>query len=156
MRALILAALLALAPAAATAAPPMPSPNCLMNVQSLDFGLYNRTSIEPNTSVGAIQVKCLGVKLVGAAFRVLLRGGASDNPIDRFMTRGDKVLHYNIYVDPGRRQIAGDLTDYTFLPRTRARLGSPLAIYRLYGAIPPGQLVPAGEYTDTLQIEVEF
>jgi spore coat protein U-like protein len=156
MRALILAAVLATLPAAAAAAPPLPSPNCLLNVQSLDFGLYNRTSIDPNTSVGAIQIKCLGVKLVAGGFRVALRGGASDNVNDRYMTRGDKVLHYNIYVDTGRRQIAGDLTGYTFLPRTRAVLGSPLAIYRLYGAIPPGQLVPAGEYTDTLQIEVEF
>lgn len=71
------------------------------------------------------------------------------------MSRGRNDLHYNIYTDPLHRRIAGDGSNGTVAPvRIVRRRGR--ATFRLYGQIPPGQVVGAGGYHDSLRLSIEF
>lgn len=128
---------------------------CRINVTGLTFAPYRSLDRSPVTSIGRIDVICPGGG-AGGVPRVTLSAGGSGNHIDRTMTSGAAELHYNLYVDSTRRRVLGDGTAGTTPlppPRTRA---FGIGTWAIFGAIAPGQRVPAGDYSDTLLIEVAF
>ncbi len=128
---------------------------CRINVTGLVFAPYRSLDRTPVTSIGRVQVICPGGGASGVP-RVTLSAGGSGNYIDRTMTSGSAELHYNLYVDSARRRVVGDGTAGTMPlppPRTRA---FGIGTWAIFGAIAPGQRVPAGDYSDTLLIEVAF
>lgn len=154
MRALIvlpvLLVLLTAAPAAAQTAV------CRITVTGLAFAPYRSLNASPTTNIGRLDVFCLPGAGSAALPVVTLSAGGSGNYIDRTMTSGTSELHYNLYGDPNRRLVLGDGTAGTISfppPRTRA-IGR--ATWPIFGVIPPGQRVSAGNYSDTLLIQVEF
>ncbi len=141
-----------------TALSPLPaaaqSGICRINVSGLVFAPYRSLDPSPVTSIGRIDVVCPG----GASGSPLVTIGAgrSGDYLDRTMTSGTAELHYNLYADSARRRVLGDGTAGTTPlppPRTRA---FGIGVWAVFGAITPGQRVPAGEYSDTLLIEVAF
>lgn len=65
------------------------------------------------------------------------------------------TLSYNLYADSSRRLILGDGSRGTSRLLPAPGNGSRF-VYPMFGVIPPGQRVPAGHYSDTIQVEVEF
>ena len=150
MRALSLILLLAPVPAAAQAAA------CRIEIRGLDFGTYRSLDPVPNVRIGRLDVRCTPLSGAGAIPRVTLSPGNSGQYVERTMTSGDNVLRYNLYAEPTRRLVLGDGSEGSIAfpsPRTRA-FGT--ASWPIFAAIVPGQRVPAGVYTDTLLIQVEF
>jgi spore coat protein U-like protein len=163
MRAVILACLMV--PAAAAQTPP-PALTCQVLIDPVEFGTYNAISRSPNDSAGRIEVRCLGRSITPGA-RVTLSTGSSGRYQERTLLHGADTLRYNLYVDPGRRNIAGDGTEGTHplqpVPAdTRLKtfrgglLAAARAVFRIYGRIDPGQSIPAGDYADNIQVIVEF
>lgn len=152
MRALILPTLLAW-PAMAIAQPP-PGDSCRIRSPGIDFGVYSALDPFPRMVTTQIDVDCRGGG--AGAVRVTISPGHSGNPLDRTLDQGNARLHYNLYIDPARRLVAGDGTTGTvaLIPVFRSFGGRNL--FRIYAVIPPRQAVPAGDYADTLTIEVEF
>lgn len=152
MRTLLLIPLLFALPAPALAQEADPS--CFIRVTGLNFGLYS--SLDPGhaSSLGRIEVDCFPPAET-AGLKVTLSAGRSGQPLDRVMTHGDAELRYNLYADPARHRVLGDGSNGTVTPaQTTRALGR--ANFRVYGVIWARQAVPAGEYSDTVRIEIEF
>ena len=143
-----------------------PESSCKVDVDEIDFGEYSVVSRTAVLSSGRIGLRC-GGNLISADARVILSTGASGRFQERTLLHGADRLIYNLYVDPVRRVIAGDGTQGTstlipsvpnqVLRQFRGGLRSTSeAVFRFYGKIEPSQLVAAGEYTDTIQVIVEF
>jgi spore coat protein U-like protein len=63
-------------------------------------------------------------------------------------------LRYQLFRDPGRREVWGDGAGNAFL---HVGLGSGgTQRVRVFGRIPPRQPVPAGTYADTITLTVEW
>jgi spore coat protein U-like protein len=156
MRALSLAVVIVVSAASPAAAQPFnPRAACALRVDAIDFGVYSPNAA-PKTSSGRVEVACGGPG-VQAAIRIDLSPGRSSNYGDRTMANGQNVLHYNIFTDPGRQLIAGNGTSGTApLIGRQPRVGVGRSVFRLYGWIPPGQEVPAGEYSDIINVTVQF
>ena len=63
------------------------------------------------------------------------------------------ALNYQLYRDSARQQIWGDTpgTD------TETGVGSGLTTDRtVFGAVPAAQVVPAGDYTDTITVRIYY
>ena len=129
---------------------------CLIEMTGLDFGVYSALSPAANTAIGRLSVRCLPVGGGAGTPQVRVGAGQSGQYLDRTMSLGTAQLRYNLYLDPARRLVAGDGSTGTSLllaPRTRA-IGR--YVWPLFGAIPPGQRVPAGAYGDAILIEIAF
>lgn len=95
----------------------------------------------------AITVTCSN----GTAYSLELdNGGAGgNNPNQRRMTFNNNNLTYNLYKDNARTQVWGTSNQ----DRMNGLTGSSAAqVYPVFGRIPAGQTVPAGNYTDTVQV----
>ena len=160
------AILLATTPSAQPQAPAAASAGCLVRVEALDFGIYSVLSRSPYLTSGRVEVRCLSRSVTFGA-RVMLTTGRSGQYVQRTLVSGADVLNYNLFTDVGRRNIAGDGTQGTFALTPvaadasrrdfqRGTLGSARAVFRIYGKLDPGQLVPPGEYGDDLMVVVEF
>lgn len=151
MRALILiAAWLTPLPAAAQI---FDRPRCTIQSQDLNFGPYRTLGSAPTTTTTYVDVICDPPEAV-AVVRLTVSDGRS-RAQDRTMGRGRHDLHYNIYVDPAYRRVAGDGSNGTVAPVRLVR-GGGRATFRLYGKIPAGQPVEAGAYDDRLRLTIEF
>lgn len=150
MRALIALLLLAPLPAAAQAG------SCRIELTGLDFGPYRSLDRAPVTTIARLNIRCTPRPGGAGVPSVILTTGSSNQYSERYMTSGMYVLRYNLYADPAHRLVLGDGSTGTIsfpAPRTRA-IGR--ASWAIFGAIAPGQRVPAGIYTDALLIQVEF
>lgn len=151
MRALIATALL-IVPASASAQ----ASSCRITINNLDFGIYSGLNPAPRTNLGDVNVICLPGAGSGGPFRVTLSAGNSGNYLDRIMSSGTSELHYNLYADLARRRVLGDGSSGTVPFPTLRNRAFGRGRFAIFGMIPPGQRVPAGIYTDTLLIQVEF
>lgn len=125
----------------------------LQGTSSLSFGAYDPNSPTPLTSSGAITLRCRN-DATGVTVQ-LGRGGATTY-FPRRMTSGLEVLEYNIFLDAALTAVWGDGTAGTnvygpFNPRN-----STSEVLPLFGVIFAGQNVPAGSYSDTVVITVNF
>lgn len=156
MRTLIAAlALVALAVAPGSAvAQTTPELSCAIRTTGLNFGVYSALEQAPVTAVGRIDVACIP-PAVTATMKISLSTGRSGQLQDRMMTYRDAPLRYNLYADPAHQRILGDGSSGTIAPFQQTRLIGRSS-FRVYGIIWPRQAVPAGEYSDSVRIEVEF
>jgi spore coat protein U-like protein len=148
MRALIVMLLLA------AAAQPPPGGSCRIRSPGIEFGPYSALDPFPTMYIGRIDVDCRGT--TAGVLRVTISSGRSGNPVDRTLSAGTSQLHYNLYVDPAHRLVAGDGTTGTVALVPLLRSFGGRNTFRVYAVIPPRQAVPAGDYADYLTIEVEF
>jgi spore coat protein U-like protein len=127
---------------------------CLVTGGNLSFGNYEPLSGAPVNATADFTVTCT----LGSTASITLDQGSNpdaastdDNPVRR-MTDGANYLQYNLYSDAGYSQVWGNspASDVSTVGTGNAE------IVTVYGTIPGGQNVPAGNYSDTVTITVTF
>lgn len=123
-------------------------PNCRIETTDLAFGVYDPIVENATRELdGTANVRVLCTRNARAA--ILIDSGSAGN---RSLSSGGERLQYGIFSDEARR------THWTgesplFFEFSTASTPRDL---KVYGRIPPGQVVPAGWYTDTVTAIVDF
>ncbi len=119
---------------------------CSVSGGVLDFGTYTAGQPDDVTATGRITLtNCNGTVLIE------LDGGSSGNVQDRSMRSGNNRLRYQLYVDNGYSRVWG-----TGQQGLQYMALSNSATVLVYGRIPGGQNVPAGNYSDTVNVTITF
>jgi spore coat protein U-like protein len=128
--------------------------NCIVNSTALTFGDTNVTDGAEHPGTGVLTVRCTaGTAWVASADAGA--GGAGATVAQRQMTFGANKLNYILYNSDTNAAIWGDGTDGTSTI-VGTGTGSDVAL-TLAGTIPGGQtLLPAGAYTDTVNVSVVY
>lgn len=122
--------------------------NCSWTVGSLAFGAYNVFTASPNDSVANITSNCNSNNV-----QISIAHGNAPSFSPRQLKSGANVLQYNLYRDAGRTQIWGDGSGVTFI-YTNSNYNSTTV--PIYGRIFMQQAKPAGAYTDTMVVSINF
>lgn len=126
--------------------------DCQVAPNDLNFGQYNTAS--PKNGDTTFVVTCTpGIRAV-----ISFSAGSSGNASDRWMTHqggASTNLRYQLFSDASR-QIAINHSGMAYeLTSAMNPTGQPHT-FQLYGRIPAGQAVAAGNYVDQVQITVQF
>jgi len=124
---------------------------CEVSASDLAFGSY--TSQAGTQLQGTTQLRTTCTP--GSTYNVGLNEGTTSGATvnQRKMASGSNALNYQLYRDAARSQVWGNTpgTD------TETGVGTGLPQDRtVYGAVPAAQVVPAGEYADTVTVRVYF
>lgn len=124
--------------------------SCIVVASPLVFGNYDPTSATAKDATTTIAVTCTS----GTAYNVGLdAGGASGATVTtRKLVNGANLLPYAIYKEVGRTNNWGDTTT----DRVSGTGNGALQSLTVYGSIPAGAAVPAGAYTDTVNVTVTY
>lgn len=125
--------------------------SCTINsVSSLNFGAFDTLSDMDDDSAGNVRYSCQG----GATVQIALSGLRSDKT--RQMLSGADVLVFNVFQDAARSIIFGDGSNGASALTVGRVPNNAQQTTQFYGRIPGGQDVPAGAYTATLVVTVNF
>lgn len=126
--------------------------SCSVSATPLAFGTYNPTSATPLDATTTLSVLCT----VGTSFTVGLNAGtaAGATVTTRQMSNGANRLNYALFQQAGRTTNWGNTPGTDTPPATTAPV-TPSAL-TVYGRVPAGQNVPAGDYTDTITVTVNY
>jgi spore coat protein U-like protein len=120
---------------------------CSLSGGTLAFGSYI-SGPSDNADVDGIinYVNCSGTLTFARD------GGGSGNISARQMSNGANRLRYQIYRNSARNAVWGIGAD----AQTQVLLETRNGLVTVYGRIPGGQVVPAGTYTDTVNVTLTF
>jgi len=119
---------------------------CSVDGGVLDFGTYTAGQADDVTATGVITLlNCNGTVTIE------LDGGSSGNVQNRTMRSGNNTLRYQLYTDNTYSRVWG--TGQQALQFMALSTTAPVTVY---GKIPGGQNVPAGNYSDTVNVTVNF
>ena len=129
------------------------APTCTISATSVSFGSYDVFASSATDSTGTVTITCNGA---ARDVVVSLSTGASGAYNPRTMVRGGETLSYNLYRDAARTSIWGDGSGGTST-YTNANPPNNAAInITVYGRVPAGQDVSAGNYSDTVSAVINF
>lgn len=120
--------------------------NCLVNASNLNFGTASLIS-------GAIaSTSTLGVQCTnGTAYQVGLSNGQHSVGSQRYMTSGTNQVAYGLFQDSAHTRIWDDGTS------RKSGVGSGQVVNQtVFGLVPSQPTVPAGSYSDTVQVNVSY
>jgi spore coat protein U-like protein len=130
---------------------------CTIETRPVSFGRYDPSAMMDADALGQIMYTCTRDRF-GRLLRVRIdvSPGGSGSFEDRRMRSGAQQLSYNLYLDANYRTVWGDGsrgTNYYFdlLPPSDTRTTVP-AYGRIFGL----QDVEPGEYSDILQVTINF
>lgn len=127
--------------------------NCTINsVTGLSFGAYSSSSPSASDATGQMVFVCTNVQ---GAITIRLSTGNAGRFTPRQMTSGRGRLDYNLYIDAARTQIWGDGSGGSSL-RTLVPVNNAPTTLEIFGRIPSRQFVPAGIYSDTIVVTLEY
>jgi len=121
---------------------------CTVSVTGVAFGTHTFLVTSPSDSTGTITVNCNAV----AAYSIGIIGGFTGTFM-RAMTSGSNQLSYNLFTDATRTVVWGDGSGGSGRLNSAGTTGGT---HTVYGRIPARQNVPAGSYSDSLIVRVEF
>ena len=124
---------------------------CWCSTTPLAFGNYNAVAPTDLATTGTVHYWCSGN--VGTRTVYLSKGVAGSNT-PRKMAFGTNRLNYNLYLDAAHTQIWGDPTPYFY--RVNTTDNWPDVTLTIYGLIPQGQDIAAGNYTDNITATINF
>lgn len=126
---------------------------CTTASTGVAFGSYNPVSASPVFASGTVTVTCSGLGLL-VSYRILMSGGGSGNVASRRMNAGARLLPYNVYTSAAYTTVWDNVTGVSggFL----IGLGSTTFNHPVYGRILAQQPAPAGSYSDSLVITVNY
>lgn len=134
--------------------------DCQVSATGLNFGSYDTLSAGPLDGTGDIQVSCslLGVLSLLVSYTIELNAGVSGNFSGRIMQGSSDDLAYQLYANPVRTSVWGDGAGGTVTVSDGYTLGllTTTRTYTMYGRIPGSQNVPAGNYSDTIVVTLNF
>lgn len=128
--------------------------SCAVSATPLDFGTAGVLAVNRDAT-GTLSIVCTR----NAAFKIALGPGLNDGGLGvsaRKMKSGATTIAYQLYQDAGRTTVWGD---------TLSGVGANVASdtgngltqnHTVYGRVPPQSTPPAGTYTDTVVVTVEY
>lgn len=124
---------------------------CEISASNLGFGVYNAQGGSPLLGTTLLRATCTP----NSSYQVGLNEGTSPGATinQRSMVSGASSLNYQLYSDSARSSIWGNTpgTD------TVTGVGTGLAQdHTVYGSIPTAQVVPAGDYADTITVRIYY
>jgi spore coat protein U-like protein len=124
---------------------------CAVTATDLAFGTYTAQSGTPLQGTTLLRATCTP----GSTYNVGLNEGTSPGATvnQRKMVSGSQALNYQLYSDSARSVIWGNTpgTD------TVTGVGNGTAVdITVFGAVPAAQVVPAGEYADTITVRIYY
>ena len=124
---------------------------CEVTATDLAFGTYTAQAGTPLQGTTLLRATCTP----GTTYNVGLNEGTSPGATvnQRKMVSGANTLNYQLYSDAARSTIWGNTpgTD------TVTGVGTGLAVdHTVYGAVPAAQVVPAGDYADTITVRIYY
>jgi spore coat protein U-like protein len=123
-------------------------PTCTIQPGTLAFGAYDPSSGAALDAAGTISVTCSR----GAAYSVALGAGSyAAGSTRRMAGPGSDRLQYELYSNAGRTNV----WSATATVNGNAASQAPITLV-VYGRVPPGQLVQAGDYSDVVQSTINF
>lgn len=115
----------------------------IVSLTDLDFSTYDPTADTPDDAEGAVTVRATK----GLTFTIYI--GA-----DRELTDGSgNVLDYELYTDSSRTAVWGSTSASG---PNHVSASNVATSYPIYGRIPALQDLPAGSYSDTVVVTVEW
>ncbi len=124
---------------------------CWISTTPVAFGSYNAVNSTDLASTGTVHYWCSGQVYTRTVY--LSKGVAGSNT-PRQMAFGGNRLSYNLYLDAAHSQVWGDPNPYSY--RVTVSANNPDVTLTIYGLIPQGQDVPAGNYTDNITATINF
>lgn len=123
---------------------------CAVTTTSINFGNYDVGLTLPNDSTGTITVTCDEAPPPNVTIMIgpSPNSGVFNPRRMKHLTLSD-FLQYNLFTDASRTVIWGNGTQGTSTIIRKATKAKP-EIATVYGRIPAGQDVSAGQYSDTL------
>jgi spore coat protein U-like protein len=124
---------------------------CEVTATDLAFGTYTAQGGTPLQGTTLLRATCTP----GSTYNVGLNEGTSPGATvnQRKMVSGSNNLNYQLYSDSARSTIWGNTTGTD----TVTGLGTGLAVdHTVFGAVPAAQVVPAGEYQDTITVRIYY
>ena len=128
--------------------------NCLVTANNIAFGNYDGTAARSASQ--DLKVRCTNT----LPYTVKLSSGGGSFA-QRLLSSGSNTLQYNLFTDAGHTSIWGDGVGGTFsVPGIGAGLSaSKEQTHTIFGSLPnsaANQDAPAGNYTDTITVTVEY
>ena len=122
---------------------------CAVNITGVNFGRYDVFSNVALHSAGNIDINCPN----GVGYNITLSAG---NGIyeQRILSSGAYSLNYNLYTAADRAFVWGDASSGS-ASVSGSGTGAPVN-HVVYARTPPNQNVPAGVYSDTISIMINF
>ena len=124
---------------------------CEVTSSDLDFGTYNPKAASPHNVTTLLRATCTP----NTTYNVGLNEGASPGATvnQRKMVSGSNALNYQLYRESSRTSIWGNTTGTD----TVTGVGTGLAQdHTVFGSVPPAQVIPAGDYADTITVRVYY
>lgn len=124
---------------------------CEVTATDLSFGAYTSTAGSPLTGTTLLRATCSPNSTYSIGLNEGTSPGASVNA--RKMVSGAQTLNYQLYSDAQRSTIWGNTTGTD----TVTGVGTGAAVdHTVYGSVPAKQVVPAGDYQDTITVRIYY
>lgn len=124
---------------------------CEVTATDLSFGTYTSQNATDLQGTTLLRATCTP----GSSYQVGLNEGTSAGATvnQRKMVSGAQALNYQLYRESSRTSIWGNTTGTD----TVTGVGTGLAQdHTVFGSIPAKQVIPAGEYSDTITVRIYF
>jgi spore coat protein U domain-containing protein, fimbrial subunit CupE1/2/3/6 len=124
---------------------------CEVTATDLSFGTYTSQSATDLQGTTLLRATCTP----GSSYNVGLNEGTSPGATvnQRKMVSGTQALNYQLYRESSRTSIWGNTTGTD----TVTGVGTGLAVdHTVFGSVPAKQVIPAGEYSDTITVRIYF
>src|SRR5262249_10069002 len=125
--------------------------SCEVTANPLAFGNYDPVSASPLDAATTLSVMCTNGTTYDVAMGVGSGTGATTNT--RKMSASSNLLSYSIYRDSNRSNLWGSTAGSNVVSGTGTGAAQSINVY---GRIPANQTAPAGAYTDTVTVTVNY
>ena len=131
------------------------APRCTIAISDMAFGVYDPLRANARAALDAtatLSLVCTRGTMGAVSVDAGRHGGGDEG--ERQMSSGSQRLAYQIFRDPSRTAVwEAGVEGTTFVAG-----GGPLAPdrIRLFGRVPPNQMVLSGQYVDTITATVQF
>jgi spore coat protein U-like protein len=124
---------------------------CAVTATDLDFGTYSSQNSSPQTGTTLLRTTCTPNTTYNVGLNEGTSPGATVN--QRKMVSGAQTINYQLYSDSAHSKIWGN----TAGTDTVTGVGTGLAQdHTVFGSVPASQVVPAGNYGDTITVRIYY
>jgi spore coat protein U-like protein len=139
--------------ALASLARPLLASGCTVSSTAVVFGGYDVFASAPLDADGAVTLTC--TQPVPDPV-VKISAGRSGSFASRSLVGGAATLHYNLFMDAAHSQVWGDGTGGSGARTVSSPVDGQRYTLTIFGRVPARQNVPAGSYSDSLVVTIDF